>query len=128
MRRLAAAAAAIPLVLGLLVGCSSQPASIEGIAVDDRGGGPGGPDAAIDGVLRLDDGCFYVETRDGIRWVVSFPQGDVERVGDGVRFDRTTYEVGDDITVRGQDVRPATLQAPPTCDLANVWMAFSTGA
>ena len=126
--RISAAVAAIPLAFVLLVaGCASEPASIEGIAVDARDGGPGGPDAAIEGKLRLDDGCFYVETREDT-WVVSFPRGAVERVGDGLKFDGATYEVGDDIIVRGQDVKPDDLEAPAACNLEHVWMAFSSNA
>lgn len=125
VRRASAAIAALPLISCLFVaGCTSEMASIEGIAVDTRGGGPGGPDAGIEGKLRLVDGCFYVETSLDT-WVV-FPRGAVEYVGDDIRFDGVTYEVGDDIIVRGQDVKPDGLEAPATCNLEHVRMAFST--
>lgn len=128
-----AAAGVVALGVFLAVpGCATEASSgeaksVEGIAVDPRGGGAGGPDAGLIGNLVMDDGCFYLEAQ-GMRWVLSFPKGDVERAGDGLKFDGETYMPGDEISARGMEVRPDDLEAPSTCKTELVWMVFSENA
>jgi hypothetical protein len=127
------AAAVIPIVITVLIaGCTGgenagEATNVEGVAVDARDGSVGGPDAGLEGNLVVEDGCFYLADR-GMKWVLSFPKGDVDRDGAGIRFDGTTYVPGDKMTLRGQEDTPDDLEAPSTCKTDLVWMVFSKDA
>ena len=63
--------------------------------------GEGGDGALLEGTVRLDDGCFLVEAARGERFLVYFPEDEVEWTVDGLRHGGSTYEAGDSIALGG---------------------------
>lgn len=63
--------------------------------------GEGGDAALLEGTVRLDGGCFLVETAVGGRFLVAFPRDEVAWRDGGLRRAGRTYAAGDRIALAG---------------------------
>lgn len=63
--------------------------------------GEGGDGALLEGTVQLDDGCFLVEATTGERFVVYFPEDEVEWSDEGLQYAGSTYRTSDSIALGG---------------------------
>jgi hypothetical protein len=63
--------------------------------------GEGGDAALLEGTVQLDDGCFFVEASTGERFLVYFPEDEVEWSDEGLRYAGSPYGTGDSIALGG---------------------------
>lgn len=76
--------------------------------------GEGGDGAILEGTVLLDDGCFIVETSAAERFLVYFPEDEVEWSKEGLRYGGSTYSNGDSIALSGGGA-DASRPIPPDC-------------
>ena len=79
-----------------------------------RATGEGGDGAMLEGTVRLDDGCFIVETSAAERFLVYFPENEVEWSKEGLQYADSTYSNSDSIALAGGGV-VASRPVPPDC-------------
>lgn len=92
--------------------------------------GEGGDGALLEGTVRLEDGCLYVEASTGERFLAYFPEDEVEWSDRGLRFGGSTYGSGDSIALSG-GTSSATRPVPPDCrerfEALTQWTAAQSG-
>lgn len=76
--------------------------------------GEGGDGALLEGTVRVNDGCFFVEASTGERFLVYFPDDEVEWSDEGLRYGASTFETGDSIALGG-GVSSASRPVPSDC-------------
>jgi hypothetical protein len=76
--------------------------------------GEGGDGALLEGTARINDGCFFVEASTGERFLVYFPDDEVEWSDEGLRYDGSTFGAGDSIALGGA-VSSASRPVPSDC-------------
>ena len=97
------ATAALALLCASAAGCSASESGNASRHVGTYDSyGEGGDAALLEGTVRLVDGCLFVEQRDvGERYLVYFPDREVEWSDDGLRYAGSTYGAGDAIALGG---------------------------
>lgn len=92
--------------------------------------GEGGDGALLEGTVRLEDGCLFVEASTGGRFLAYFPEDEVEWRDEGLRYDGTTYGSGDSI-VLGGGTSSATRPVPSDCrerfEALTQWIVAQSG-
>lgn len=76
--------------------------------------GEGGDGARLEGTVRLEDGCFFVEASSGERFLTYFPEDEVEWSDEGLRYGGSTYGSGDSIALGG-GISSAARPVPSDC-------------
>ena len=76
--------------------------------------GEGGDGALLEGTARLNNGCFFVVASTGERFLVYFPDDEVEWSEEGLRYGGSTYGTGDSIALGG-GVSSASRPVPSDC-------------
>lgn len=96
------------LIATSLAACTPQ-GDVSEIAVQPSNGGEGADSALLDGVLRRDGGCTYIQRDTGESIVPVFHEGDASWVGDdlvftGAAIDLVSATEGERITFAGSAV------------------------
>ena len=114
MRRIPASAA-LAIVCTSGIGCSAETSDEAPRHVGTyKATGEGGDGALLEGTVRLDDGCFIVETSAAERFLVYFPDDEVGWSEEGLHHGGSTYSNGDSIAVGGGGV-DSSRPVPPDC-------------
>jgi hypothetical protein len=100
--RLVPATMTLALVCAAGSGCSAEASDEASRHVGTyEATGEGGDGALLEGTVQLDDGCFFVETNAGERFLVYFPEDEVEWSDEGLHYADSTYSNGDSIALGG---------------------------
>lgn len=120
------------LLLVMLVACGGGAEAQDSVAAYEPHG-EGGNTALLEGTLTREDDCFYVDTREGDRFLPVFPTDSVETSGSTLAYAGTDYEPGQRIALGGgESSRTADVAGaaniPSGCaqDVA-LWVVSQTG-
>jgi hypothetical protein len=92
----------LALVCAVGAGCSAEkPDEVSRHVGTYEAAGEGGDGALLEGTVQLVDGCFFVEVSTGERFLVYFPEDEVEWTDEGLGYAGSTYGAGDDIALGG---------------------------
>ncbi|MBE7699858.1 hypothetical protein H9623_05975 [Oerskovia sp. Sa1BUA8] len=126
-------AALVTAVGGLGAACAAPgpddaptPTAPLGPAAVYRTVGTGGDAALLEGVVRIVDGCLYVDGQEGTgRYFPYFPVTDTAWEDDTLVWDGGRYVDGDPISLGGGEIGPGGLTdavAPAGCDDSQGWI------
>ncbi|MCA1305600.1 hypothetical protein PTQ19_03760 [Microbacterium esteraromaticum] len=76
----------------VLTSCAPQ-GDVSELAIQPPSGGEGADSALLDGVLRRDSGCTYIERDTGERVVLVFQEGDASWLDDNLVFTGAAIDV-----------------------------------
>jgi hypothetical protein len=125
------ATVSLALLCAAGAGCSAGPSDAVSAHVGTyEAAGEGGDGALLEGTVRLEDGCLFVEASADERFLAYFPDDEVEWSGRGLRYGGSTYGSGDSIALGG-GTSSATRPVPSDCrerfeDLAQ-WTVAQSG-
>lgn len=121
----------LPALLMSLASCGGSQAPQHVATYEPQG--VGGNTALLEGTLTREDDCFYVDSREGDRFLPVFPTDSVATFGGTLTYAGTDYEPGQRIALSGggsprtADIARAA-HIPPECvrDVA-LWVVSQTG-
>lgn len=124
----AAAVGGLGSACGVVPGTDAAPTPTEplGPAAVYRNVGTEGLDALLTGVVRIDDGCLYVDgPEESGRYLPYFPVTDTAWEDDALVWNGERYVDGDPISLGGGEIGPGGLTdavAPAGCDDSPAWL------
>lgn len=129
--RLALATVPLSLLCAASAGCTADTSDEVSRHVGTYAAtGEGGDGALLEGTVQLDDGCFLVEATTGERFVVYFPEDEVEWNAEGLWYAGSVYRTSDSIALSGGGSgasRPVPVDCRDRFEDAPQWIVAQSG-